>query len=141
MKETEDKRERKASCGCGNLMVTTSVEPLEVAACSCLDCQRQSGSAFSYIAVYSESTVSITGRRRVWRRQGDLGRWVEFDFCPTCGVSVCFRMEAWPETIGVSVGCFADSDFAQPEKLYWASRVHRWLAFPEGVELIETEGD
>ena len=69
------------------------------------------------------------------------GRWIETEFCPTCGVTVCFRMEAWPEVIGVAAGCFADPEFAKPEKLYWAQRRHRWLEFPEGLELVETQPD
>jgi hypothetical protein len=85
--------------------------------------------------------VSIAGKRTVWKRQPESGRWLETDFCPTCGVAVCFRMEVWPETIAVSVGCFADSDFAKPETLFWASRAHRWLSFPEDVELMDTEPD
>ena len=48
-------------------------------------------------------------------------------------------MEAWPETIGVSVGCFADPDFAEPEGLNWAKGHHRWLQFPEGTEMIDTQ--
>lgn len=68
--ETKGTRERTASCGGGNLTVTTIGEPSEVYACSCLNCQRESGSAFSYCAVYPEAAVSIAGDRRVWRRHG-----------------------------------------------------------------------
>ncbi len=141
MTEATGTRERTASCGCGNLTVTTSGEPSEVYACSCLNCQRESGSAFSYGAIYPETAVSIAGERRVWRRHGDSGRWVETEFCPTCGVTVCYRMESSPEVIGVSAGCFTDPDFAKPEKLYWAARRHRWLEFPEGIELVEIQPD
>ncbi len=141
MTETKGTRKRTASCGCGNLTVTTSGEPSEVYACSCLNCQRESGSAFSYGAIYPETAVSIAGERRVWRRHGDSGRWVETEFCPTCGVTVCYRMESSPEVIGVSAGCFTDPDFAKPEKLYWAARRHRWLEFPEGIELVEIQPD
>ncbi len=139
MTETDVSRERTARCGCGNLTATTSAEPLEVYACSCLNCQRESGGAFSYGAVYPEAAVLIAGERKAWRRSTDSGRWVETDFCPTCGVTVCYRMEGWPEVIGVSAGCFADPEFAKPEKLYWAQRKHRWLDFPEGIELVETQ--
>ena len=141
MTETNGTRERTASCGCGNLTVTTSGEPSEVYACSCLACQRESGSAFSYGAIYPEAAVSIAGERRVWRRQADSGRWIETEFCPTCGVTVIYRGESSPETIGVSVGCFADPDFAKPEGLYWASRRHHWLQFPDDIELVETQPD
>ncbi len=141
MTETMRTRERTASCGCGNLTVTTSGEPSEVYACSCLNCQRVSGSAFTYSASYPESAVSIAGERRVWRHHADSGRWIETEFCPTCGVTVFYRAESSPETIGVAVGCFADPDFAKPEGLYWASRRHHWLQFPEDIESVETQPD
>ncbi len=139
MTETDVSRERTARCGCGNLTVVTSGEPSEVYACSCLNCQRESGGAFTYGALYPEAAVLIAGDRNVWRRQADSGRWVETEFCPTCGVTVCYRMESSPDVIGVSAGCFADPNFTKPEKLYWAARRHCWLEFPEGIELVETQ--
>ncbi len=139
MTETDVSCERTASCGCGNLTVTTSGEPSKVFACSCLNCQRDSGSAFTYAAIYPEAAVSIAGERRVWRRNVDSGRWIETEFCPTCGATVLARMEYSPGTVSVPVGCFADPDFAKPEKLYWAARRHCWLEFPEGIELVETQ--
>ena len=48
--------ERAARCACGNLTVTARGEPVEVYLCSCTDCQRGSGSAFSY-AAYSLSPL------------------------------------------------------------------------------------
>ncbi len=134
MTETNGTRESTASCGCGNLTVTTRGEPADVYACSCLNCQRETGSAFSYGASFPEAAVSIAGERRVWRRQADSGRWIETEFCPTCGVAVIYRLELLPGTIGVSVGCFADPDFAKPKELYWAERRHHWLQFPEGID-------
>ncbi len=141
MTETDVSRERTARCGCGNLTVTTSGEPSEVHACSCLNCQRESGSAFTYGAIYPEAAVSIAGERRVWRRNVDSGRWIETEFCPTCGATVLARMEYSPGTLSVPVGCFADPDFAKPEGLYWASRRHHWLQFPEDIESVETQPD
>jgi hypothetical protein len=131
--------ERTARCGCGKLTVTTTGEPADVYACSCLGCQRNSGSAFSYGAIFPESSVSITGDRKTWRRTSDSGRWTESVFCPVCGGNVCFRAEAWPGIVGVSAGCFADPDFPAPKRLYWASRRHHWLDIPDGIEVIETQ--
>ena len=64
MGSQRDVPERAARCACGNLMVTARGEPLEVYLCSCTDCQRGSGSAFSYAAIFPESAVSIAGERR-----------------------------------------------------------------------------
>jgi len=41
--------------------------------------------------------------------------------------------------INAAAGCFADRDFAQPNRRYWTSRHHRWLACPEAVELQDTQ--
>jgi hypothetical protein len=138
---TDGTPERTARCGCDQLQVRARGEPAAVHACSCLSCQRTSGGAFSYSAFYPASAVTVTGERTVWRHHGDSGRWVEGDFCPICGVTLCFRVEAYPGIIGIPVGCFADPDFARPERLYWASRRHRWLQFPDSIELIETQPD
>ena len=46
-----------------------------------------------------------------------------------------------PGMIGIAVGCFADPDFAKPERLFWASRRHRWLDLGEGIALLETQLD
>jgi hypothetical protein len=131
--------ERTASCACGNLQATTTGEPLDVYACSCLVCQRKSGSAFSYSAIFPAAAVSVAGERKPWRHYADSGRWIETEFCPTCGVAVLFRVEAWPGMLGVSIGCYADPDFARPTKFYWGARRHRWLGIPDGIEMQETQ--
>jgi hypothetical protein len=141
MTETNDPPARDARCACGDLRVTAEGEPQSVLACSCLNCQRESGSAFTYGAIYAEAVVSMTGPHSIWRRTVDSGRWLESAFCPTCGVTVSYRMEAWPGVVGVPVGCFADPGFAPPETLYWDWRRHHWLSFPNGVEVFETQPD
>ena len=141
MTETKGLPVREARCGCGAFRVAVRDEPVSVYACSCLNCQRESGSAFTYGAVYPEAAVTVTGTHTIWRRTVESGRWLENAFCPTCGVSVSYRMEAWPGVVGISVGCFADPGFAPPEALYWNARRHHWLHFPDGVELFETQSD
>jgi hypothetical protein len=134
-------RESIAACSCGRLTVTVRGEPAEVYACSCADCQRKSGSAFTYAALYLESAVTIAGEHRTWRRRGDSGRAIESGFCPTCGTNVFFQAEGLPGVIGVAVGCFSDASFTQPKRLFWASRRHRWLDLGEAIDLQETQTD
>jgi hypothetical protein len=131
--------ERTGRCCCGSLTITARGEPVDVYACSCADCQRGSGSAFSYAALFPETAVTIAGERREYRHFGDSGRFVDTYFCPICGTAVLFRAEGLPGTLGVPVGCFADPHFARPTKLFWASRRHRWLDLPEGIPLIDTQ--
>ena len=103
--------ERRAHCGCGLLTVVARGEPAAVHACSCFNCQRTGGGAFSYSAFYPAAAVTVAGERTVWRHHGDSGRGSESEFCPICGVTLCFRVEAYPGIVGIPVGCFADPDF------------------------------
>lgn len=130
---------RVARCACGQLTFTTQDEPKAVHACSCLECQRRSGSAFSYSAIYPRDDVAITGEARTLRRGSDSGRWIETRFCPTCGVTVGFEAEGLPGMIGVAVGCFADPDFAPPATFYWTLQRHRWLEFPNASQVLERQ--
>jgi len=130
---------RIAQCGCGALTATVIGDPVTVYGCSCADCQRKSGSAFSYAAMFPSAAVAIAGGRKTWRRNGDSGRWIDSVFCPTCGISVGFHSEGMPGLTGIPVGCFADPDFHPPLRLYWASRRHRWLALHTGLTLLDTQ--
>jgi hypothetical protein len=130
---------RIAQCGCGALTAAVSGDPVTVYGCSCVACQRKSGSAFTYAAMFPSAAVTVTGERKRWRYTGDSGRWIENFFCPTCGVAVGFLSEGMPDMTGISVGCFADPDFAPPLRLYWASRRHRWLAFDNDLTLLDTQ--
>lgn len=131
---------RHASCRCGSLAATVTGAPVSVHACSCLACQRDSGSAFTYTAFFPESAVAaIEGDHRKWRRIANSGRWTNSFFCPTCGATVFRRWEALPGVFGVPVGCFADPSFVPPAKLYFSSQRHSWLAVPESVEAVDTQ--
>ncbi len=130
---------KTAACACGGLTVTVSAAPQFVHACACLECQRNTGSAFSYSAFFPEAAVKVGGEFKSWRRSSEAGRWNEANFCPTCGVNVFARLEALPAMFCIPVGCFSDPDFPAPGNLYWNSKRHRWLDLPTGIERVETQ--
>jgi hypothetical protein len=130
---------RTASCACGAIRVTATGSPAVVNACACFDCQKQTGSAFTYTAFFPVSGVTIEGEARIWRETRAAGRWHETHFCPTCGVPIVGKLEVFPELLGISVGCFADPEFDPPGGFYWASRRHRWVPLPDGVPASETQ--
>jgi hypothetical protein len=130
---------KTAACACGALTVSVTAPPQSAHACTCLDCQRRTGSVFSYTAFFPNSAVTIAGPFRVFRRIADSGRWNDAHFCPDCGTTVCVRMEAFSDMIGVPVGCCADPEFERPATLYWAARRHRWFATPADIKAIDTQ--
>lgn len=131
---------RTAACSCGALRVTVMGAPARVNACSCHQCQKRSGSAFTYSAFFSDAAVvSIEGERKSWRTFADSGRFQDWSFCPLCGTTVFSRLEAMPGFLCVAVGCFTDPEFEGPPKFYWSSRKHHWLTLPEAIEALETQ--
>ncbi|ODR98489.1 hypothetical protein AUC68_08665 [Methyloceanibacter methanicus] len=139
MGHESDERMRTAHCACGAMTVSTRGEPADVYLCSCLDCQRGTGSAFSYGALFPEPAVRMAGETRTYTHRAESGRSVVSWFCPTCGTTVAFRAEGLPGMVGVPAGCFADPGFAKPTKLFWASRRHHWLDLPDDIAPIETQ--
>jgi hypothetical protein len=78
-------RSRLATCACRQLSVTCAGEPVSVSLCSCLECQRRTGSTFGIAAFFSREVVSIQGDSTSYDRPSDSGFLVSFHFCPRCG--------------------------------------------------------
>jgi len=130
---------KTAACACGALTVSVSAPPISTHACSCLDCQRRSGSVFTYTAFFAETDVLVKGEFRCWRRSSDAGRFHESNFCPTCGNALFYHLEAWPGVVGIPVGNFADPAFDKPATLYWTAQRHKWLATFSAIATVERQ--
>ena len=119
---------RTASCMCGQLSATCEGDPLRVSVCHCLDCQKRSGSSFAAQARFPKDSVVLAGDSSVWERTGDEGGKAQMHFCPICGSNVFFTADFDPETIAVTVGCFADPAFPPPEYSVYETRKHGWVS-------------
>lgn len=123
-----------ACCACGQLQIDVEGEPAFVAVCNCTQCQRRTGSAFGVSSYFSDNQVSAAqGEHTAFARSSDAGRQGVFHFCPTCGSTVFWVLDAFPGHTGVAVGCFADPDFPAPTVVVWAAHKHRWVDFPTGM--------
>jgi hypothetical protein len=130
---------RTASCACGAFRVTAMGTPEVVNACSCFNCQKRSGSAFSYTAFFPNGSITTEGEARSYREMRAAGRWHEVRFCASCGVAVVSRLEVFPHLTGVAVGCFGDPSFDAPDGFYWAARRHHWITAPQGITVVEEQ--
>src|SRR5215469_396816 len=107
--------DREAACSCGQLQVTVRGDPVRVAMCHCLECQRRTGSTFGVQAFYPRAHVRLAkGVAKRYARRADSGRTVTFHFCPECGGTVFWEPEQRPELIAIAVGMFADPDLRTP---------------------------
>ncbi|MDZ4737615.1 MAG: GFA family protein [Rhodospirillaceae bacterium] len=136
----QDAALRTASCSCGGLSITVTAPPVRVHACCCLNCQKESGSSFTYTAFFDEAAIAgVDGDHRRWGQSMGTGQGGELNFCPTCGARVFLRLEGLPGVVGIAVGYFSDPDFQKPATIYWWRRHHRWLPAPAGVETQDTQ--
>jgi hypothetical protein len=132
--------QRTATCSCGQLSVTVTGEPQFAAVCSCLECQKATGSVFSYAGYWPRSSVApITGRSTVWRRIADTGRWYDNHFCPVCGSTVFGYAEFDPDVIGVNIGNFADPHYPPPSFAVWNKFKPAWVRLPDHCEASDTQ--
>jgi hypothetical protein len=120
-------RQRQVSCSCGQLRLACEGEPVHVAMCHCLECQRRTGSTFGVQGWFPREKVRlVAGADKTYARQADSGRVVTFYFCPECGGAVFWESERAPGLIAVAVGMFADPDFEAPHLSVWERRRHPW---------------
>ncbi len=123
----EEMSERVATCGCGQLRAITTGEPLRISVCHCLACQRRTGSAFGVQARWPSDSVRTEGVSRAYVRTADSGSRVTFHFCPECGSTVFYMLDALPGFVVVPVGAFSDPGFAKPTVSIYEDRKHPWV--------------
>ena len=125
---------RNASCNCGQLSVSyDGPDPQRISLCQCIECQKRTGSAFSWQARLPIEHVTIEGQSSTCVSQGGAGhvsllrqRGGPFHFCPECGSTVYWEISAAPELLGVAIGTFADPTFPPPMIAGFAAEGAAW---------------
>jgi len=125
---------RRAACCCGQLTLTAEGEPIRISMCHCFDCQRRTGSTFGVQARFPREKIAVVGRSTHYVRTADSGNRITFHFCPDCGSTVYYQLEAVPDAIAVAVGAFADPTFPAPKVSVYEARRHAWAGLPADVE-------
>ena len=126
--------EREAACSCGQLRIRLAGDPDRVSSCHCQACQRRTGAVFGSTAFFRKGQiVRAEGERRAFRRQGESGSWLTFQFCPACGSTVFWESERLADTICVAVGSFADPHFPPPSRTVWTVTRHEWVGLPADI--------
>jgi len=116
------------------LSATVNGEPIRVSVCHCLDCQRRTGSTFGAQARFSADSVEISGQTTEFVRVADSGNHVRFHFCPTCGSTVYYFLDADPGIVAIPIGAFADPSFPPPKFSVYESRAHAWTVLPADID-------
>jgi hypothetical protein len=119
---------RSGTCLCGQVRISVRGEPLRVGICHCTDCRRESGSAFTFYAVWPADQFEHVGEAPEFH-----GR----HFCPRCG-SRLFSADDREAEIKLGILSDAPSRLVPSYEL-WIKRREPWLRPIEGAEQYEED--
>jgi len=123
--------EQTGRCLCGAVYYRTRGKPVRVGVCLCGQCRKETGSAYSAVAVFAPGQVEVEGATahytaRRWRRH----------FCPRCG-TVLFIDAEGEAIFDVMIGTLDDpSAFAPTYAIFtdgappWVPQDPSWLSYP-----------
>jgi hypothetical protein len=124
---------REGGCACGEVRYRLTAEPLVVHCCHCLNCQRQTGSAFAINLVIETDRVELLAGepQPVDVLRGSSSKQRIFR-CPTCQVAL-FSRYTRASLRFVRGGTLDDPASIAPDvHIYTRSKVP-WVELPEGT--------
>lgn len=109
-------------CKCGRVRYEVSGEPVRVGICHCETCRKDSGSAFSFFAIWPRASVTLSGELGCWESRAGGDR-----FCQNCGSSL-FCWSEGSDEIEIKLGSLdgGPSRF-RPVYELWTIRREPWL--------------
>lgn len=132
---------REGGCACGAVRYRLLSEPLFTHCCHCLNCQRQTGSAFVInLLIEADRVELLEGDPQPVDAPRDDGSTQRIYRCPTCQVAV-FSEYGRPEVRFVRGGTLDEPTGVTPDvHIYTRSKVG-WLTLPESAPAFEVYYD
>ena len=127
----------QGGCTCGAVRYRLSSEPLFVHCCHCLNCQRQTGSAFVInLLIEAERVEILAAAPQPVEVPRDDGNVQQIFRCPRCQVAV-FSEYSGPGVWFVRAGTLDEPTQIAPDvHIYTRSKVG-WVTLPEGTPAFE----
>lgn len=116
------------NCLCGQVTLSVRGEPIRVGICHCMDCRKESGSAFTFYGIWPAEQFEYSGEISDFK-----GRC----FCPHCGSRV-FSVDAHEAEVKLGVLAQAPTPL-KPSYELWVKRREPWLPPVEGAEQYQED--
>jgi hypothetical protein len=127
----------EGGCACGSVRYRLTSDPLITHCCHCLNCQRQTGSAFVINLMIEADRVELLGGEPqpvdVPRDDGSAQRIFR---CPTCQVAV-FSEYTYPELWFVRAGTLDRPSAVTPDVHIFTKSKLSWIALPDSAPAFE----
>ena len=115
-------------CLCGQVQLSVRGEPLRVGICHCMDCRQESGSAFTFYAIWPAAQFEHRGETAEFQ-----GRY----FCPQCG-SRLFSVDDKEAEIKLGILSEAPTTLVPSYEL-WIKRREPWLRPVPGARQFDED--
>jgi hypothetical protein len=134
-------RSHEGGCSCGEVRYRLASDPMFVHCCHCLNCQRQTGSAFVVNLLIEADRVERTADEpHVVPVPRDDGSEQLVSRCPSCQVAL-WSEYGRPEVLFVRAGTLDDPSWVEPGvHIFTRSRVP-WIELPDSAPAFEVYYD
>ncbi len=132
-----DKEFASGKCVCGKVSYKINAEPLKMAQCHCLDCQRSSGTGHFSLAFFNKDKVNIKGETSFFTTKADDGPEITRHFCTDCGSRLFGTNSANKGLISIAVGCVDDHSWFKPQAIVYNKRKPSWDCMDIGLPTFE----
>ncbi len=131
----------EGGCACGAVRYRLTSEPMFVHCCHCLNCQRQTGSAFVINALIESDRVELlAGEPVAVDAPRDDGSAQRVFRCPTCQVAV-YSEYGRTEVKFVRAGTLDQPSSVSPDVHIFTRSKLPWVTLPEAVPAVEVYYD
>jgi hypothetical protein len=128
-------------CQCGGVAYAVAGAPIGVYVCHCLECRRQSASAFGISVIVRAADVAVLrGSLKTWTRPTDSGGTLVCSFCATCG-SRLFHAAPGGATLSVKGGSLDVPPDLRGAVHIWTSRKMPGVPIPPDAAQFLKEPD
>ena len=132
---------REGGCSCGEVRYRLTSEPLFIHCCHCLNCQRQTGSAFVInLLIESDCVELLAGEPQQVDVPRDDGSEQQVFRCPTCQVAV-FSHYGFAGVRFVRTGTLDDPSSAVPDVHIFTRSKLPWVTLPQSTPAFEVYYD
>jgi hypothetical protein len=132
---------REGGCACGAVRYRLASDPLFTHCCHCLNCQRQTGSAFVInLLIEADRVELLSGAPQPVDVPRDDGSKQLIFRCPTCQVAV-FSQYGRPEVRFVRAGTLDRPTEVTPDVHIFTRSKLPWITLPDSVPAFEVYYD
>ncbi len=135
-------RTAEGGCACGAVRYRLESAPMFVHCCHCLDCQRQTGSAFVLNALIEADRVSLSsGQVEASAMPTESGRPHDIFRCPSCGTALWSEYGGRSQMRFVRVGTLDEPSALTPDVHIYTRSKLPWVTLPDAVPRFEAYYD